>query len=427
MARKKTEPKHITHTLNINGDELVFKFTKCPDGRLYYRPTLTELDLNPRLKPMKRKRLSDLLDGILSAFEADDPKITAKKLFNDELLNYIRATKRDGTNPNKPSTYANVEFTITHYIMPYFEGMLIKDVDDSACRDMLSALLKKGYSKSIIDKAYLYTNEFLQYLTYKLIIPYNPMMLVQKPKPEKIATAREKVGKKEKQRHYLEDSEIEKLRQLIYNGYDFIQPAIIKEGKVRRKEFTQHKDFEQPEVFDFLLNTGLRTGELLALKYENWDESNGIIDIKAARVTYIQRDDEGKGTLVTEELDPKNSTSKTKLKLTVRANEILKILKSKENANYAGYIVHNKKFEPITVRAFEARLERVLKQLHLLDDEGNEIRISPHDFRHTFASVLWEKTNGDLIYIKEKLRHKDATTTANIYTDLRKKQEEEID
>ncbi len=126
-------------------------------------------------------------------------------------------------------------------------------------------------------------------------------------------------------------------------------------------------------------------------------------------------------------MDPKNPTSKTKLKLTDKANELLRILKQKEPEGYNGYIVHNKNFEPITVRAFEARLERVLKQLNLVDDEGNEIRISPHDFRHTFASVLWEKTNGDLICIKEKLRHKDATTTANIYTDLRKKQEEETD
>ncbi len=404
-----------------------FKFTKCPDDRLYYRPTLSELDINPRLKPMKRKRLSDLLDGILSAFEVDDPKVTAKKFFNDELLKYIRATKKNGTNPNKPSTYANVEFTVTHYIMPYFEGLLIKDVDDSVCRNMLSTLLKKGYSKSIVDKAYLYTNEFLQYLTFKLIIPYNPMMLVQKPKLEKIAAAREKVGKKEKVRHYLEDHEIEKLRQVVYNGYDFIQPAIVKDGKTIRKEFVQHKDFEQPEVFDFLLNTGLRLGELLALRYDNWDEENGIIDIKAARVTYIRRDDDGKGTLVTEEMDPKNPTSKTKLKLTDRANELLKILKGKEPEGYNGYVVHNKKNEPITVRSFEGRLERVLKQLDLIDDNGEKIRISPHDFRHTFASVLWEKTDGDLIYIKEKLRHKDATTTANIYTDLRKKQEEKID
>jgi hypothetical protein len=68
----------------------------------------------------------------------------------------------------------------------------------------------------------------------------------------------------------------------------------------------------------------------LALRYDNWDEENGIIDIKSARVTYIQRDDDGKGTLVTEEMDPKNPTSKTKLKLTDRANELLKILKEKE-------------------------------------------------------------------------------------------------
>ena len=412
--KKDQKKTNTTHTLVINGEPMTFKFTLCKDGRMLYRPTADELSVNPRLKTLHKTRLADMLDAILDAFQAES-KPKEKHFFNDELIEFLRAFKQKGTKPNRASTYANVEFTATHYIMPYFENLLIRDVSVMACNKMISSLLEKGYSKSVIDKAYLYTNEFLEYLVFEDVIAKNPLKKVSKPSPEHIANARLALNKQpNKQRHYLNDEEINKIRNVIYNGYDVEQKS--KSGKT----FYQRRYFSQPEVYDFLLNTGLRTGELLALKYEHWDKENKTIDIQSARVTYIERDEEGNGKTVTVETNPKNAASKTVLRLTDKANDILHQLIEKEPEGYTGYIVHTEAGGPLTVRSFEGRLERVIKAAGLHN-------VSPHDFRHTFASVLWEQSNGNIQYIKTKMRHKDATTTSNIYIDLRKEKEEELD
>lgn len=265
--KKPKDQKHIYHTLRIGGEELVFRITKGADGRLYYRPTLEELDRNPNLKPVKRKKLGDILSAIEEAFENEnqyhhrpqDPERVQGSLFNDEFRKYIEGVKKNGSNPNRASTYANVEYVVVHYIMPYFEGLLVDQVDDIVCRNMLGSLLRKAYSKSVIDKAYLYTNEFLRYLTAKRIIPYNPMDLVKRPAPDKIESERERAGKKEKGRHYMTDKEIAMLKKVLYCGYDV--PMKSRKGNW----YIRHQTVEQPEVIDFLLNTGLRSGELLAL------------------------------------------------------------------------------------------------------------------------------------------------------------------
>lgn len=411
MKKKKT---NITHTLNLNGREMTFKFTVGSDGRLLYRPTKEELDINPRLKILHKKRLSDMLDAITELFSYQSPEQRSNLFFNDEFLKFLKEFKQRGTKPNRPSTYANVEFVASHYITPYFENLLIKDVNISACNKMISSLLMQGYSKSIIDKAYMYTNEFLEYLVYDDVIAKNPLKKVPKPTPENIETARKAAGKKEKGRHYLNNDEIEKIRDVIYNGY------YVKQKSKAGKEFSQKRTFSQPEVYDLLLNTGLRTGELLALKFEYWDQKSKTLDIRFSQTTYIERDENGTGKIKTTETNPKNTTSKTVLKLTDKANEILCDLLKKEPDGYTGYIVHDKDHNPIKLRAFEGRLERIIKAAGIED-------VTPHDFRHTFASVLYEQSGGNIQYIKTKMRHKDATTTENIYIDLRKEKEEELD
>ena len=210
------------------------------------------------------------------------------------------------------------------------------------------------------------------------------------------------------------NEEIAKIKYVLYHGYDVEVKSRSGNG------YILHKDFDQPEAIDFLLNTGLRSGELLALKYEMWDPEKKTINIQNARVTYTERDKNFKGKLVTTETDPKNSASKTVLKLTNKANELLQILHSKEPEGYTGYIVHQKNGDPIAVSSLECRIKRIITAAGLSG-------ITPHDFRHTFASVLYEVSGGDLQLVRKKLRHKDATTTANIYVDLRSDREDEYD
>ncbi len=431
MPKKKDKIKtNIEHKLVINGREMTFHFhidyKKNAKGtierdrfgnpiidRYYYRPTEYELSQCSKLKPMRSKSLAKILDSIKDAAEIYNP---LNQLFNDALRQYLKEVKKCGSNPVRASTYANIEITVDRYIAPYFEGLYVREVNDSHCRKMLNDLLNAGYSKSVIDKAYLYLHEFLNHLAWHGVCK-NWLDIVPRPKPETIANKREELGKKGKARHYLNDSEIKQIRAVLYAGYDI--PQVSKTGK----KYNIHKSFSQPEVFDLLLTTGLRVGELLALKYSDWNQDEKTLNISKDRVTYIDRSGD-ENVIVTEDTRPKTPTSRTTLSLSDEANSLIASMRDKEpeKNKYCGYIVHTKddKRNPLTVRAFQHRFERIIEAAGLDN-------ISPHDLRHTYASILHEKTNNDIHLISKKLRHKDPTTTANIYVDLREDKEREFD
>lgn len=426
MAKKKELETNIKKDLTVNGKTETFLFSisykKNARGvvrndqgipiieRYYFRPTEDQKYRWPRLKEMRRSSLGKMLDEILEATEEYNP---ARKYFNDELDQYIIDVKKHGENPLKPTSYANCEMIVNAYIKPYFQGLTVKEVDDRPCRKMINALVEAGYSKSIIDKAYMYTNEFLEYLSLKDIIPKNWMKLVDKPRPDKIENKREELKKKQKKRHYLKNDEIRKIRKVLYSGYDTTQKT-KKEGGTA----THHWSVAQPEAFDLLLMTGVRVGELLALRYTDWDPEKQTLNINKGRVTYIIRENNQPKTITTETA-PKNKASKSEIELLPGVNELLMRMKAKEPEGYEGYIVHDKNYNPLVVRSFQDRFKRVVEAAGL---KG----VTPHDFRHTFASIMSEQSGNNVLFMQKKLRHKDPTTTLNIYADLRPEAEEDI-
>lgn len=81
---------------------------------------------------------------------------------------------------------------------------------------------------------------------------------------------------------YLEDSEIEKIKDVIYNGYELTgKTRALKnaDGTEEQHEYTYHKEITQGLYFIFMLNTGLRAGEAVALKYSDIDFENGTMKI----------------------------------------------------------------------------------------------------------------------------------------------------
>ena len=359
-----------------------------------------------------------MITAIKDLYEVDNPERESKQFFNDGMKQWMIDVKKNGSEPLRDTSYATMEAEVNLYVKPYFEGLLIKDVDDKPCRKMMNSLLTKGYSRTVISHAYIHTNEYFEYLIMRDVISKNWMKFVGMSKRDTIEEHRENAGKKSKKRHYLSTEEIQKFRNAAYNGYEAPQ-ASKKKGDGTAGKHTVKKEFYQPEAYDLLLMTGLRVGELVALTYKEWDEQNETLNIKKGRVSYIDREGD-KNKYVTSETLPKSKASKAVLNLSEEANDILKIMKSKEPDGYNGYIVHDKKHNPITVNSFQGRFKRVANAAGLK-------RVSPHDFRHTYTSILTEKTGGNFLYVSKKLRHKNPETTLNIYADLRKETEEEID
>jgi site-specific recombinase XerD len=153
------------------------------------------------------------------------------------------------------------------------------------------------------------------------------------------------------------------------------------------KKLLAHSSPREREYWTFLLNTGMRLGEMENL---TWD----CVDLKRKNI-YIK---------VREDWEPKNSQARS-IPITPPALEVLK--KRTEHNESDTYVFTTMNGEQVS--HIRWKLKHCCKEAEIK-------QISPHALRHTFASHL--AMNGvDLLTIGSFLGHKDIRTT-QIYAHL---------
>lgn len=154
------------------------------------------------------------------------------------------------------------------------------------------------------------------------------------------------------------------------------------------------------------MHTGLRIGELSALKWEDIDIQNKILTV-----------DESKAKIKNEETNEYTTilkSTKTDLVRQIPLNSIAcEMIKYFDEYNKGhtptDYVCLNRKKNPIQTESVRRTLNRILKNIGMKD-----ANVGPHTLRHTFGSILYE--NGvQLKEISKLLGHSSITTTANIY------------
>ena len=171
-------------------------------------------------------------------------------------------------------------------------------------------------------------------------------------------------------------------------------------------------------LFEFISLTGLRIGELLALRYSDYDKENATININGTiQYDYKNSSDIKRGT-------PKNIYSVRNVSLSDRAVSILDsiMLENKRRSLwFEGYIDHGYIFTSSRGNPYDIQfLNRRLKGVHI---EGKHL--TTHIFRHTHISMLAE-LGVPLKTIMQRVGHNDPNTTLSIYTHVTKSMHDDV-
>ena len=192
------------------------------------------------------------------------------------------------------------------------------------------------------------------------------------------------------------------------------QQAFVKELKSNEDEYT--------DIFYIALFTGMRIGEILALKKDDIDFNNNLINVKRT----LTKDKNDKVILGE---NTKTYAGTRTIPITSLFMDNLK--NSYDKANDLIFTKNNKLIAPPTINAHFKRIcKRASIKLETQEDKNNKevviSNVNTHMLRHTYATRCIE-SGMSAVVLSKLLGHADIETTLNTYTSVFNKfKEDEI-
>lgn len=254
---------------------------------------------------------------------------------------------------------------IMHYnkhIAPYFGKKELNNITSLEIERWQNELMKK-YKSSTIIKLRTIFSEILRKAINNDFIDKNPFEKVSAPKKRDILRVNPFTEKE--------------LNKMISNANGYM------------KNFIQ-----------FMVATGMRPGEIVALKWMDIDFERKKIDIERTRIRSIKRKEVKDG-------DVKTPSSERGVDMLILAEEAL--LRQKELTSKYEYVFINQLKKPFYSHdIIGLNFHKILKK--------SEVKERPlYNLRHTFASQLISK-GADITWVSKMLGHKDITITLKVYT-----------
>ncbi len=263
-------------------------------------------------------------------------------------------------------TYDRCECTAKHQIYPLIGEKVVGDITSADLKSVLNYWLERDYAYTTVKKVHDLLGEYFRYLTEQEILVKNPMLSVPMMKKANFMAAQNKEDLPTQETiTVFTPEEIEKFKAEAFSKF--------RNGKPK---------YQQPAAYILMLNTGLRTGELLGLL-------NSDIDLANRTLTVRQGVKETSKRVKTEAVPgrevkvgkPKTATSKRTVPLNDTAVKMIQALRKERNFGEDAPLVCDEKGGYTRPVNFRKRYYRILKAA------GIEIK-GLHSLRHTFATRL---------------------------------------
>ena len=304
---------------------------------------------------------------------------TFKQVADDWLKQYANDVKVSSVRAREKAIQHAIERFNTKPIQTIKKHDYQRFVDDMSAQ----------YSKNYVDSIVASTNMIFKYA--------NDMRLIKAMPSEGIKRPKKKVSVEE-----LEDIEIHKKFLEKDELFQFLEVAKY-----------YHSPQNSFEVFTTLAYTGMRAGELLALKWSDIDFENNTISITK---TYYNPNNNKKHYQI---LIPKTESSIGKISVDPHVIQLLKDYKVNVQDTWKNelYVDNNFVFTdvngyPLVIKKLSTWIQAIMKKTDITNKH-----ISTHSFRHTHCALLIE-AGVHIKEIQERLRHKDINTTMNIYAKI---------
>lgn len=300
-----------------------------------------------------------------------DEKTKINKIVNNENVGYFIIQWLELNKIRlKLSTYAKYHNTINNYLLPFFNEIKIKNLDNKTIELFTTKLLEEGkignpLSPKTVKDILILLKEIIKYIEIDCNINLNIQIIYPK------------ILKKEN--HVLTKEQFINLNQVLLDNIDDCKFGVL-----------------------IAMATGIRIGELCALKWKNISLSESYIFIEKTMQRIKNLNSESPKTIIIEE-SPKSSTSNRKIPIPENLLSLFyKFKKSDECYLLTGQA--NKFIEP---RLLERKFSKYIKLAGI--EKANF-----HMLRHTFATMCIEE-GFEIKCLSEILGHSGSQITLDRY------------
>ncbi len=308
---------------------------------------------------VKKKMTAYITDFEKEIIESDE----SKKTLQESMQSWLQVFKFPSV---EQTTYDRCESSAKNQIYPLLGDKAVGDITSADIKNLINYWMNKGYAFTTVKKAYVLLNEYFRYLFKEEMINKNPMSNIEMTKKSNFLSAQNK-------------------ENLPTN--ETITIFTAEEIDLFKKECfrcwgTGKRFYQQAAAYILMLNTGLRTGEILGLLNSDIDLENRVMHIQRGVKEISKRNgveiEKGREIKIGK---TKTATSNRSIPLNQTAIDMIKDLRGEMYFGEDTPLVCDENGDFTKPVNFRKRFYRILKAA------GIETK-GLHSLRHTFATNL---------------------------------------
>ena len=320
----------------------------------------------------KRKSFSgtskaEVKEKITEYIAAFNEQLTAsdesKEKLEDSMTHWLRVFKFPSV---ERGTYDRLECTARHQIYPLIGNKVVGDVTSADIKAVLNHWMNEGYAYTTVKKVYNILTDYFRYLTQQELIPKNPMAAAPMIKKANFMATQGKENKP------------------TFETVTTFSPSEIERFKAEtmRTWGNGERIYQQAAAYTLMLNTGLRTGEVLGLLNSDIDLEHKVIHLQRG-VKEITRREGTEATSGREVKVGKLKTASSKRDGPLNQAAINAI----EDLRAERYFGENTPLIPDEDGDYTRPVNFRKRYYRILEAAGIEQK-GLHSLRHTFATTL---------------------------------------